>query len=193
VPDSAVPAAIGYAHAAGLPDSEGLTKNRYIGRTFIEPSEQLRRSSVKLKYNALRANLEGQRVVLIDDSIVRGNTCGPLVRLLREDGGAREVHVRVSSPPVRHPCFMGVDMATYAQLIAHREGVEAIRARIGADSLAYLSYDGMAAVVGAAAAEGDGARARSGQCGACFSGVYPPSLALGDALARARGTTAGGS
>jgi amidophosphoribosyltransferase len=117
VPDPATPAAIGYSQQSGLPYSEGLTKNRYIGRTFIQPDDNLRNVGVSLKYNPLSANLEGKRVVLIDDSIVRGNTSGPLVQLLR-DGGAAEVHMRVSSPPVRHPCFMGVDMATYSQLVA---------------------------------------------------------------------------
>jgi amidophosphoribosyltransferase len=168
VPDSAIPAAIGFALESGIPFTEGLTKNRYIGRTFIEPTDRLRRSSVSLKYNPLRANLEGKRVVLIDDSIVRGNTAGPLVRLIRDGGGASEVHVRVSSPPVRHPCFMGVDMATHEELIGHRMGVDAIRAHIGADSLAYLSHDGMLESV-----NGGGDAATSNHCSACFSGKYP--------------------
>ncbi len=161
VPDSAIPQAIGYAHAAGLPYSEGFIKNRYIGRTFIEPDDRLRKDAVKLKYTPLSSNLEGRRVVLVDDSIVRGNTAGPLVRLLRE-AGAREVHVRVASPPVRHPCFMGLDMATYAQLIAANHPVEAVAEKIGADSLAYLSLAGLLAVVG-----------EKGRCHACFSGEYP--------------------
>lgn len=165
VPDSATPAAIGYANAAGLPYTEGFTKNRYIGRTFIQPSDRLRRDGVRLKYNPLHGNLKGRKVVMLDDSIVRGNTMGPLVRLLRE-GGAAEVHVRVSSPPVRHPCFMGVDMATYDELIGHRKSVEEIRAHIGADSLAYLSHDGMVDAVR------DAMKAR-GFCTACFSGNYP--------------------
>src|SRR5690606_16961534 len=138
VPDSATPAAIGYSRESGIPFSEGLTKNRYIGRTFIQPDDRLRREGVRIKYNPLSANLEGKRVVLVDDSIVRGNTAGPLVQLLLE-GGAREVHVRVSSPPVRHPCFMGVDMATYKELIAHQLDIAGICRRIGADSLGYLS------------------------------------------------------
>src|SRR5690606_20396849 len=119
VPDSATPAAIGYSLQSGIAFSEGLTKNRYIGRTFIQPDNTLRQQGVHLKFNALTSNLQGRRVVLVDDSIVRGNTVGPLVQLLR-DGGATEVHVRVSSPPVRHPCFMGVDMATYKELIANK-------------------------------------------------------------------------
>lgn len=169
VPDSATPAAIGYATASGIPYTEGLTKNRYIGRTFIEPSDELRKSGVHLKYNPLEANLAGKRVVLIDDSIVRGTTAGPLVTLLRE-GGAKEVHVRVSSPPVRHPCFMGIDMANSEELIGHVKSTEEIRKHIGADSLAYLSQEGMMSAVTA------DAPAPSGHCNACFSGDYPIKL-----------------
>ena len=167
VPDSAVPAAIGYSQQIGLPYTEGLTKNRYIGRTFIQPDNQLRRDGVRLKFTPLTSNLEGKRVILIDDSIVRGNTSGPLVQLMR-DGGATEVHVRVSSPPVRHPCFMGVDMATYKQLIAHRLDIESIRQQIGADSLDYLSLPGMIEAVQSGADS-----SHSGHCTACFSGQYP--------------------
>jgi amidophosphoribosyltransferase len=170
VPDSATPAAIGYAQETGLPYTEGLTKNRYIGRTFIQPDDHLRKDSVRLKYNPLTANLKGKRVILVDDSIVRGNTSGPLVRLIR-DGGASEVHVRVSSPPVKHPCFMGIDMASYRQLIAANLDIEEIRDRIGADSLDYLSLSGMIAAV----REGLGER-ESGHCTACFSGNYPVAV-----------------
>jgi amidophosphoribosyltransferase len=166
VPDSAVPAAIGYGHASGLPFIEGLTKNRYIGRTFIQPDDQLRKVGIQLKFNPLTANLQGKRVVLIDDSIVRGNTARPLVQLLR-DGGASEVHVRVSSPPVRHPCFMGVDMATYKELIANRLDIDGIREQIGADSLDYLSLAGLESAVAEAM------EAQPGHCTACFSGNYP--------------------
>lgn len=169
VPDSAIPAAIGYAAASGILYSEGLTKNRYIGRTFIQPDDRLRRSGVRLKYNPLTANLAGKRVVLVDDSIVRGNTAGPLVKLLRE-GGAAEVHMRVSSPPVRHPCFMGVDMATYEELIAHHKSVEEICAHIGADSLAFLSQAGMMRAVVAEIGPD------RGHCSACFTGRYPIRL-----------------
>jgi amidophosphoribosyltransferase len=170
VPDSATPAAIGYALESGIPYTEGLTKNRYIGRTFIQPDSQLRKDSVKLKYNPLTSNLQGKRVILVDDSIVRGTTSGPLVRLLR-DGGATEVHVRVSSPPVKHPCFMGVDMATYKQLIAHRMDLEGIRQTIGADSLDYLSLSGMLHAVEAGLTERGGRH-----CTACFSGQYPVTI-----------------
>lgn len=169
VPDSATPAAIGYSQESGIPYTEGLIKNRYIGRTFIQPDDVLRKDSVHLKYNALTANLDGKRVILVDDSIVRGNTSGPLVRLLRE-GGAVEVHVRVSSPPVRHPCFMGVDMATYKQLIAHKLDIPAICREIGADSLDYLSLPGMVSAVQ------EGGRNASGHCTACFSGQYPVAI-----------------
>ena len=166
VPDSATPAAIGFSLESGLPFTEGLTKNRYIGRTFIQPDDQLRKEGVRIKYNPLEANLKGKRVVLIDDSIVRGNTAGPLVQLIR-DGGAKEVHVRVSSPPVRHPCFMGIDMATRKDLIAHKLDTEGIRQRIGADSLAYLTHEGMVEAVTS------GIRQQTGHCTACFSGDYP--------------------
>jgi amidophosphoribosyltransferase len=166
VPDSAIPAAIGYSMESGLPYTEGLIKNRYIGRTFIHPDNELRRVGVALKYNPLTSNLKGKRVVMIDDSIVRGNTAAPLIKLLR-DGGATEVHVRVSSPPVRHPCFMGVDMATYKELIAHKLDIEGIRKHIGADSLDYLSLYGMVQAVQ------DAITTETGHCTACFSGAYP--------------------
>lgn len=169
VPDSATPAAIGYALQSGIPYTEGLIKNRYIGRTFIQPDQQLRKDSVRLKYNPLAANLEGQRVVLVDDSIVRGTTSGPLVQLIR-DGGATEVHVRVSSPPVRHPCFMGVDMATYKQLIAAQMDIADICYKIGADSLDYLSLPGMLKAIES------GMPYKNGHCSACFSGQYPVTV-----------------
>jgi len=166
VPDSALPAALGFAAESGTPYGEGLIKNRYIGRTFIQPTQDLRRTGVSLKFNPLGENLAGKRVVLVDDSIVRGTTAGPIVQLIR-DGGAREVHVRVSSPPVRHPCYMGVDMPRRDDLIAHHLTPPEIARRIGADSCAFLSHEGLLAVI----AEGP-ARAR-GHCSACFSGHYP--------------------
>jgi len=165
VPDSGTPHAIGYAQESGLPFTEGLIKNRYIGRTFIEPSDRLRKAGVSLKYNPLPANLAGRRVVLVDDSIVRGNTGGPLVRLLRE-AGAVEVHVRVACPPIRHRCFMGVDMATHAELIAAQKSIPEICEHISADSLAYLSLEGMMRAIGA----------QGGYCNACFTGRYPIEL-----------------
>jgi amidophosphoribosyltransferase len=169
VPDSATPAAIGYANASGIPYTEGLIKNRYIGRTFIHPDDRLRQLGVHLKFNPLVANLAGKRVVLVDDSIVRGHTARPLINLVRE-GGATEVHVRVSSPPVRHPCFMGIDMATHDELIAHGRTVEDMREMIGADSLAFLSHDGMIRAVA------DADNEMQGHCSACFTGRYPIRL-----------------
>lgn len=162
VPDSSVPAAIGYARAVGLPYNDGFIKNRYIGRTFIEPTDLLRQQGVALKFNALEENLRGQRVVMIDDSIVHGNTSGPLVKLLR-DAGAREVHLRITCPPIAHPCFMGVDMGTYDELIAHRMTIDEIRDHVDADSLHFLSLEGMLRAIGR----------DSGYCHACFTGVYP--------------------
>ncbi|NOX62523.1 MAG: amidophosphoribosyltransferase [Chloroflexi bacterium] len=172
VPDSSTPAAIGYALESGIPFSEGLIKNRYIGRTFIQPGDHLRRIGVRLKYNPLYGNLKGKRVVMVDDSIVRGNTAGPLVALLRE-GGASEVHVRISSPPVRWPCFMGVDMPTHEELIAAHKKVEDIRKLIDADSLAYLSLEGMMAAI----ERGIPGHLPRGHCHACFSGRYPVRVA----------------
>jgi len=138
VPDSGTPHAIGYAQKSGIPYSEGLIKSRYIGRTFIQPSNELRKVGVAMKFNPLPENLKGRRIVLVDDSIVRGNTSGPLVRMLRV-AGAKEVHVRVACPPIKFPCFMGVDMASQDELIAANQSVEQIREHIGADSLAFLS------------------------------------------------------
>lgn len=172
VPDSSTPAAIGYSLESGLPFTEGLIKNRYIGRTFIQPDDDLRKVGIQLKFNPLPSNLAGKRVILIDDSIVRGNTAGPLVQLIRA-GGATEVHVRVSSPPVRHPCFMGVDMATRKQLIAHQMNVQDICAAIGADSLAYLSLEGMMACIEQTPELESAVETDGGHCNACFSGSYP--------------------
>jgi amidophosphoribosyltransferase len=168
VPDSAVPAAIGFAQESGVPYSEGLIKNRYIGRTFIQPDDRLRQLGVQLKFNPLADNLHGKRVVLVDDSIVRGNTSGPIVKLLR-DAGAKEVHMRVSSPPIRHPCFLGVDMATYPELIAHRMTILEIRAHLGVDSLAYLSLEGLMRSTG---------KREAGFCQGCFTGHYPVDVEL---------------
>ena len=162
VPDSSVPAAIGYAHATGVPYNNGFIKNRYIGRTFIEPTDSLRRQGVALKFLALEENLRGKRVVMIDDSIVRGTTAGPLVKLVR-DAGAREVHLLITCPPIAHPCYMGVDMGTYAELIAHRTTVEEMREHFRCDSLHFLSLAGLMRAIG---------RER-GYCNACFTGDYP--------------------
>ncbi|MGH2379557.1 MAG: amidophosphoribosyltransferase [Candidatus Limnocylindria bacterium] len=168
VPDSAIPAAVGYARAGGIPFREGLIKNRYIGRTFIQPSPELRKHNVALKYNALRDVLAGKRVVVVDDSIVRGSTSGPIVELLRRHG-AREVHMRICSPPIRHSCHFGVDMARRDELIASRLDVPGIQEHIGADSLGYLSLEGMIAATGASADQ---------LCSACFTGDYPMTVQL---------------
>jgi amidophosphoribosyltransferase len=162
VPDSATAHAIGYANESRIPYGEGLIKSRYIGRTFIQPDAHLRRRKVALKYNPL-PDLSGKRIVLIDDSIVRGTTSGPIVALLRQ-AGAKEIHMRVASPPLRHPCFMGVDMARQQELIAARMTTDEIAAHIGVDSLGYLSLERLRAIV-----EPSG----NGHCQACFCGDYP--------------------
>ncbi|HEV3153323.1 MAG TPA: amidophosphoribosyltransferase [Candidatus Baltobacteraceae bacterium] len=163
VPDSAVPGGIGYAAESGLPYIEGLIKNRYIGRTFISPDQRMRSRGVQLKFNPVVENLCDQRVVVVDDSIVRGTTTPRIVQLLR-DAGAKEVHVRVTSPPIKHPCYLGVDMATYDELIAANFTVEEIRQKIGADSLGYLSLEGLIAATG---------RGENEMCLGCLTGVYP--------------------
>jgi amidophosphoribosyltransferase len=162
VPDSSIPAAIGYSRESGIPYNDGFIKNRYIGRTFIEPTDSLRKQGVALKFNALEENLRGKRVVMIDDSIVRGNTAGPLLRLLRE-AGAREVHLRITCPPIKSPCFMGVDFGTYEELIAYHNSVDEICRHVGADTLHFLSLPGMMRAIGST----------SGYCNACYTGVYP--------------------
>lgn len=161
VPDSSIPAAIGFSRASGIPFNDGLIKNRYIGRTFIEPSQSLRERRVAMKFNALGENLRGKRVIVIDDSLVRGTTAGPLVRMIRE-AGATEVHLRITSPAVMHPCFMGVDMGTYDELIASRMGMEELRAHVGCDSLEFLTVEGMMAAIDRT----------EGYCTACFTGEY---------------------
>ncbi len=163
VPESGTPAAIGYAEASGIPYGLGLVKNSYVGRTFIQPSDTIRQLGIRLKLNPLRDVIEGRRLVVVDDSIVRGNTQRALVRMLRE-AGAAEVHVRISSPPVEWPCFYGIDFATRAELIAPGMSVADICRSIGADSLAYVSLEGLVAATGIA---------ESQLCRACFDGVYP--------------------
>jgi amidophosphoribosyltransferase len=173
VPDSSTPIAIGYAQECGKPFTEGLTKNRYIARTFIQPDQSLRVASVELKYNTLGVNLKDKVVVLVDDSIVRGTTSAQLVALLKR-GGAKEVHLRIGSPPVRHPCFMGIDMRTGNELIAATSPLDEIAKQLGADSLAYISHDGMMdAVREANSSAAQDAEAVNGFCSACFSGEYP--------------------
>jgi amidophosphoribosyltransferase len=163
IPDSAVPGGIGYAAQSGLPYVEGLIKNRYIGRTFISPDQTMRNRGVQLKFNPVVENLQGRRVVVVDDSIVRGTTTPRIVQLLR-DAGATEVHVRITSPPIKHPCYLGVDMATYDELIAANYTVEQIREKIGADSLGYLSLEGLISST---------ERDSNEMCLGCLTGVYP--------------------
>ncbi len=163
VPDSGTAAAGGYAEASGIPYAEGLVKNRYVGRTFISPSPSLRELGIRLKLNPLRDVLEGRRLVVVDDSIVRGSTSRQLVAMLRSSGAA-EVHLRITSPPVRNPCFYGIDMATRAELLAAGLTIGQIRDFVGADSLAYLSLDALVATT---------RRPKSTLCRACFDGQYP--------------------
>jgi amidophosphoribosyltransferase len=167
VPDSSIPAAIGFSHVSEIPYNDGFIKNRYVGRTFIEPTDSLRKRGVALKFNVIQENVLGQRVVMIDDSIVRGNTMGPLIKLLR-NAGAREVHVAITCPPIAHPCFMGVDMGRHEDLIAHKRTVNEICDHVGADSLYYLSVEGMMRAV----------ERMDGFCQACFTGQYPISVDL---------------
>lgn len=164
VPDSGIPAATGFAMESGIPYREGIIKNRYIGRTFIQPDQQMRRRSVQLKLNPLRAILEGKRVIVVDDSIVRGNTTKGIVNMLRTVGGAREVHLRISAPPILHPCVLGIDTATYEELIANNLTVEQIRQHVDADTLGYISVDNFVTATG---------MPRDRLCLACFNGDYP--------------------
>jgi amidophosphoribosyltransferase len=166
VPESGTPAAIGYAEASGIPYGQGFVKNAYVGRTFIQPSQTLRQLGIRLKLNALEHVIRGKRLVVVDDSIVRGNTQRAQVRMLRE-AGAAEVHVRISSPPVRWPCFYGIDFASRAELIANGLGVDEIAASIGADSLGYISEQAMVEAT---------EQPRERLCTACFSGQYPIEL-----------------
>ena len=175
VPDSSIPAAIGFSRASGIPHNDGLIKNRYIGRTFIEPTQDLRERGVALKFNALAENLAGKRVVMIDDSLVRGTTAGPLVKLLRE-AGATEVHVRITCPPITHACHFGVDMGHDGDLMAARLSEEEIRVHIGADSLAFISLDGMMRAI-TVDPGGEPASDAAGYCNACFTGRYPMEVA----------------
>ena len=174
VPESGGPAAIGYAEESGIPYGEGLVKNRYVGRTFIQPSDTIRQLGIRLKLNPVRDVVHGKRLVVVDDSIVRGNTQRAQVRMLRE-AGAAEIHVRISSPPVKWPCFYGIDFATKAELIANAATIDEIRRHIGADSLAYVSLDGLIA-----ATTLPGERL----CRACFDGDYPIELPSSEQLGK---------
>ncbi|MEI2714888.1 MAG: amidophosphoribosyltransferase [Nocardioides sp.] len=166
VPESGTPAATGFAEESGIPFGQGFVKNSYVGRTFIQPSQTLRQLGIRLKLNALPHMIRGKRIVVVDDSIVRGNTQRAQVRMLRE-AGAAEVHVRISSPPVKWPCFYGIDFATRAELIANGLAIEEIRTSIGADSLGYITLDGMVQATG---------QSKDALCLACFTGEYPIAL-----------------
>ena len=168
VPDSAIAAAIGYAHESGIPYGEGLVKNRYVGRTFIQPDQRLRDQGVYLKFNPLKQVISGKRLVVVDDSIVRGTTTPKVVEMLRK-AGAAEVHMRICSPPIQHPCYFGIDMASQWELIASSKSVEDIRRHIGADSLDHLSIEGLMRAV---------EQGRDSVCTACFTGEYPMPVQL---------------
>jgi amidophosphoribosyltransferase len=163
VPDSGNAAARGLARAAGLPQDDGFIKNRYVARTFIQPGQELRRHGVRLKFNPLPEVVAGKRLVVVDDSIVRGNTTRQIMQMLR-DAGAREIHLRISAPPIKHPCHYGIDMPTREEMIAHRRAVPQIAAELGVDSLHYLSLEGVYEAIGGS---------RATHCDACFSGEYP--------------------
>ena len=180
VPDTGISAAIGYARESGIPYTEGLMKNRYVHRTFIQPDDQLRQLGIRMKLNPIRTVIEGKRLVVVDDSIVRGNTTGKLVDMLYK-AGAREVHLRISAPPIRFPCFYGIDMATRDELIAARQSIEEIRAHVGATSLHYLTLEGLQESTGLP---------RDQFCRACFDGDYP--IAVPEELAMCKMRFEGG-
>jgi len=163
VPDSGNPAARGLARAAGLPQDDGFVKNRYVARTFIQPGQELRKHGLRLKFNPLPDVIRGRRLVVVDDSIVRGNTTRQIVQMLR-DSGAAEIHMRISAPPIKHPCHYGIDMSTREEMIAHNRTTEEIAAELGCDSLHYLSLAGVYEAVGGS---------RATHCDACFTGEYP--------------------
>jgi amidophosphoribosyltransferase len=163
VPDSGNAAAAGYSKASGIPRDDGLIKNRYVARTFIQPGQELRKHGLRMKFNPLREVVEGKRIVVVDDSIVRGNTTRQIVKMLR-DAGAAEVHMRISAPPIRHPCHYGIDMSTAQEMVAHDRTVEEVAQELDCDSLAYLSLNGVYEAIRST---------RETHCDACFSGDYP--------------------
>jgi amidophosphoribosyltransferase len=163
VPDSGNPAAAGYSKASGIPRDDGLIKNRYVQRTFIQPGQDLRKHGLRMKFNPLREVVEGKRLVVVDDSIVRGNTTRQIVQMLR-DAGAAEIHMRISAPPIRHPCHYGIDMSTTQEMVAHDRTEEQVAAELGCDSLRYLSLEGVYEAIRST---------RATHCDACFSGEYP--------------------
>ena len=166
--DSAVAAAVGYSQESNIPYGEGLLKNRYVGRTFIQPDQRLREMGVRLKFNPLKEMLEGKRIIVVDDSIVRGTTTPHVIKLLKKSG-AKEVHFRVCAPPIMWPCHFGVDLATRKELVAANYTVEQIREFVGADTLGYLSHEGLLKAVN---------KSKSNYCMACFTGDYPVPVQL---------------
>jgi amidophosphoribosyltransferase len=181
VPDSGVPAAIGYSKESGIPFEMGLIRSHYVGRTFIEPQDSIRHFGVRLKLSPVRAIVDGKRVVVVDDSLVRGTTSRKIVKMLR-GAGARSVHLRISAPPTTHPCYYGIDTPTRSELVAASHSLEEINRYVTSDSIAYLSHEGMMKAVGNETA--------SGYCSACFTGNYPVALGQGADLVsirRARG------
>jgi amidophosphoribosyltransferase len=163
VPDSGTPAAGGFSAASGIPRDDALVKNRYVARTFIQPGQELRKHGLRMKFNPLPEIVDGKRLVVVDDSIVRGNTTRQIIAMLR-DAGASEIHLRISAPPIRFPCHYGVDMSTSQEMIAHGRTVDEVAAELGADSLAYLSLEGLYEAIG---------QTRATHCDACFTGEYP--------------------
>jgi amidophosphoribosyltransferase len=163
VPDSGNAAAAGYSKASGIPRDDGLIKNRYVARTFIQPGQELRKHGLRMKFNPLREVVAGKRLVVVDDSIVRGNTTRQIVQMLR-DAGATEIHMRISAPPIRHPCHYGIDMSTTQEMVAHGRTEQEIADELNCDSLAYLSLDGVYEAIRST---------RETHCDACFSGDYP--------------------
>jgi len=177
VPDSGVPAAIGYANEAGIPFEMGLIRSHYVGRTFIEPQDSIRHFGVRLKLSPVRAIVDGKRVVVVDDSLVRGTTSRKIVKMLR-GAGAREVHLRISAPPTTHPCYYGIDTPTRSELVAASHSTEEINRYVTSDTLAYLTHEGMMAAVGSDTGQG--------YCSACFTGKYPIALGQGADLVQLR-------
>ncbi|HEY6036317.1 MAG TPA: amidophosphoribosyltransferase, partial [Kofleriaceae bacterium] len=167
VPDSGVPAAIGYSKESGIPFEMGLIRSHYVGRTFIEPQDSIRHFGVRLKLSPVRSIVDGKRVVVVDDSLVRGTTSRKIVKMLR-GAGAREVHLRISAPPTTHPCFYGIDTPTRSELVAASHSIEEINKYVTSDTLSYLSHEGMMGALGDATG--------AGYCSACFTGKYPVAL-----------------
>jgi amidophosphoribosyltransferase len=163
VPDSGNPGAAGYSKASGIPQDDGLIKNRYVARTFIQPGQELRRHGLRMKFNPMPEVVAGKRLVVVDDSIVRGNTTRQIVQMLR-DAGAAEVHMRICAPPIRHPCHYGIDMSTREEMVAHGRTVDEVAAELGCDSVAYLSLEGVYEAIRST---------RDTHCDACFTGEYP--------------------